>query len=189
MAPTHGSNYQSPYHGYGGCSNRCYYAYDGECDDGGPNSELSGCSYGTDCYDCGSRYRSLAETTASEPEPHPQARVKTEFLSTLPKSLNTKLIHSVAKPLADARRLFTNSCFKVTQKKGLWETCAEVEMDGYNYEECVFHHDDMHDEDTHTKKQKERIYAAEGFSLLAIVFGIIITITAFMSHKYVRSCA
>ena len=37
------------------CSNTCNYAADGDCDDGGPNSDYSGCSLGTDCTDCGSR--------------------------------------------------------------------------------------------------------------------------------------
>jgi hypothetical protein len=37
------------------CSNTCHHAYDGECDDGGVGSDHSGCSLGTDCYDCGTR--------------------------------------------------------------------------------------------------------------------------------------
>jgi hypothetical protein len=39
----------------GVCSNSCTYAFDGECDDGGPNSLFNLCAYGTDCGDCGSR--------------------------------------------------------------------------------------------------------------------------------------
>lgn len=37
------------------CSNTCRYAFDGECDDGGPGSDYRVCSLGTDCGDCGSR--------------------------------------------------------------------------------------------------------------------------------------
>lgn len=40
------------------CSNnpsKCAYPADGECDDGGPGSEWSGCVLGTDCSDCGDR--------------------------------------------------------------------------------------------------------------------------------------
>lgn len=37
------------------CSNTCQYAYDGECDDGGPNSQYSLCDCGTDCADCAER--------------------------------------------------------------------------------------------------------------------------------------
>lgn len=41
------------------CDNTCYYAYDGECDDGGRNSLTSLCDCGTDCYDCGSRNKGI----------------------------------------------------------------------------------------------------------------------------------
>lgn len=41
--------------GTGGCSNSCAYAYDGECDDGGPGAAYSVCALGTDCADCGTR--------------------------------------------------------------------------------------------------------------------------------------
>jgi hypothetical protein len=37
------------------CSDFCMFAYDGECDDGGPNSDWAVCEYGTDCFDCGVR--------------------------------------------------------------------------------------------------------------------------------------
>lgn len=37
------------------CSNTCQYAYDGECDDGGPNADYSLCPCGTDCADCAER--------------------------------------------------------------------------------------------------------------------------------------
>jgi hypothetical protein len=39
----------------GGCTDTCTYANDGTCDDGGAGSELSLCSLGTDCGDCGPR--------------------------------------------------------------------------------------------------------------------------------------
>ena len=41
------------------CDNTCVgnpsYAADGDCDDGGPDSDFGHCSYGTDCIDCGTR--------------------------------------------------------------------------------------------------------------------------------------
>ncbi len=40
----------------GRCTNTCQDAYDGYCDDGGPGSDFSICTYGTDCSDCGVRY-------------------------------------------------------------------------------------------------------------------------------------
>jgi hypothetical protein len=41
--------------GGGTCLNTCFFAYDGECDDGGPGSMYALCDHGTDCYDCGVR--------------------------------------------------------------------------------------------------------------------------------------
>lgn len=37
------------------CSNDCFFAFDGECDDGGMNSFTSLCARGSDCNDCGPR--------------------------------------------------------------------------------------------------------------------------------------
>ena len=37
------------------CTNDCYYARDGDCDDGGSGAEYAVCSSGTDCVDCDSR--------------------------------------------------------------------------------------------------------------------------------------
>ena len=37
------------------CNNGCFTAYDGICDDGGPNSSDGWCPYGSDCADCGPR--------------------------------------------------------------------------------------------------------------------------------------
>jgi hypothetical protein len=37
------------------CTNTCYWARDGECDDGGPGAMWEECTYGTDCADCGPR--------------------------------------------------------------------------------------------------------------------------------------
>ncbi|MEC7518940.1 MAG: hypothetical protein VYE22_03690 [Myxococcota bacterium] len=37
------------------CQDSCAYAGDGECDDGGPDSDYSLCPLGTDCADCGPR--------------------------------------------------------------------------------------------------------------------------------------
>ncbi|MCA9252623.1 MAG: hypothetical protein R3E58_13920 [Phycisphaerae bacterium] len=38
-----------------GCDNTCEFAFDGQCDDGGPDSDHSLCDLGTDCVDCGAR--------------------------------------------------------------------------------------------------------------------------------------
>lgn len=38
-----------------GCEDTCQYAFDGECDDGGPGAHTSACVYGSDCGDCGER--------------------------------------------------------------------------------------------------------------------------------------
>jgi hypothetical protein len=46
------------------------YSYDYECDDGGSGSEYSLCSWGTDCYDCGTRTITNEVYDASQdPEP------------------------------------------------------------------------------------------------------------------------
>ncbi|MEM9187743.1 MAG: hypothetical protein AAGF12_01105 [Myxococcota bacterium] len=37
------------------CTDTCSYAGDGECDDGGPDSQYDVCGLGTDCMDCGPR--------------------------------------------------------------------------------------------------------------------------------------
>lgn len=37
------------------CWDYCMFAYDGECDDGGPGSSYAVCDYGSDCFDCGPR--------------------------------------------------------------------------------------------------------------------------------------
>lgn len=52
-----GSSAPSPPAGVstGNCTNTCEFARDGICDDGGPGSEFSDCTLGTDCDDCGSR--------------------------------------------------------------------------------------------------------------------------------------
>ena len=39
------------------CKNTCTNAYDGDCDDGGANSDYGTCELGTDCSDCGNRYK------------------------------------------------------------------------------------------------------------------------------------
>jgi hypothetical protein len=41
--------------GGGTCLNTCYFAFDGECDDGGPGALYALCDRGTDCNDCGVR--------------------------------------------------------------------------------------------------------------------------------------
>ena len=42
--------------GEGLCTETCTYSDDGDCDDGGENSDYSLCALGTDCLDCGIRY-------------------------------------------------------------------------------------------------------------------------------------
>ncbi|MCO6437712.1 MAG: C1 family peptidase [Phycisphaerae bacterium] len=37
------------------CSDLCIFAFDGECDDGGPGADYNVCAFGTDCFDCGVR--------------------------------------------------------------------------------------------------------------------------------------
>jgi hypothetical protein len=49
------------------CTNTCLYEQDGICDDGGPGSELSDCSFGTDCTDCGGRGPSPSLPPPSDP--------------------------------------------------------------------------------------------------------------------------
>jgi len=39
----------------GGCQNTCFFADDGECDDGGEDSITNACGFATDCGDCGPR--------------------------------------------------------------------------------------------------------------------------------------
>lgn len=52
LSPWFGS---SPPRGNSGCTNTCRFAFDGECDDGGPGAVTSICDLGTDCGDCGPR--------------------------------------------------------------------------------------------------------------------------------------
>ena len=37
------------------CEDTCRFARDGDCDDGGPDSDYSVCDLGSDCADCGPR--------------------------------------------------------------------------------------------------------------------------------------
>jgi hypothetical protein len=37
------------------CLDTCFFAFDGECDDGGAGSGFDVCDFGTDCSDCGTR--------------------------------------------------------------------------------------------------------------------------------------
>ncbi len=56
----------TPTTGAAGCSDTCWWAGDGFCDDGGPGSEYAACDYGTDCTDCGAR-----DGSAPAPAPSP----------------------------------------------------------------------------------------------------------------------
>jgi hypothetical protein len=38
------------------CSDTCFYAFDGYCDDGGFGADYAVCALGTDCADCGARF-------------------------------------------------------------------------------------------------------------------------------------
>jgi hypothetical protein len=44
------------------CKNTCTNAYDGDCDDGGANSDYGTCELGTDCSDCGNRYKNRLDS-------------------------------------------------------------------------------------------------------------------------------
>lgn len=50
------------------CTNTCEYASDGECDDGGPNSDWDLCDCGTDCDDCGTRTSTECDEGGGETE-------------------------------------------------------------------------------------------------------------------------
>ena len=51
------------------CLNYCAFAYDGQCDDGGPESESAVCDYGSDCADCGPRPpREIQSASVHNPE-------------------------------------------------------------------------------------------------------------------------
>lgn len=52
------------------CTNTCRFADDGDCDDGGPNSDFDLCDYGTDCGDCGARVE-RGGCTMGAPGQHP----------------------------------------------------------------------------------------------------------------------
>lgn len=39
------------------CEDSCIFANDGECDDGGQDSQSDYCDWGTDCTDCGKRIK------------------------------------------------------------------------------------------------------------------------------------
>jgi hypothetical protein len=52
-----------------GCSDSCYWAHDGICDDGGPGAEYIDCAYGTDCGDCGPRTGDGPDAFPGEPAP------------------------------------------------------------------------------------------------------------------------
>ena len=53
------------------CSNSCNYADNGYCQDGGPSSSGNGCSFGTDCTDCGNRTVAAPPTLPPLPPPPP----------------------------------------------------------------------------------------------------------------------
>jgi len=52
----------------GSCTNTCVWAFDSECDDGGPGAEYSDCELGSDCSDCGPR-APPPPSVASPPSP------------------------------------------------------------------------------------------------------------------------
>ena len=60
----HGHHPHSPLHFFsaGLCTNTCQYAFDSDCDDGGPGAQYTACSLGTDCVDCGPRSSSHGHT-------------------------------------------------------------------------------------------------------------------------------
>lgn len=61
-----GGGSSTGYIGYSSCTNTCdnpIYIGDGDCDDGGPNSEFDFCTMGGDCDDCGVRYEGDEDCT------------------------------------------------------------------------------------------------------------------------------
>jgi hypothetical protein len=50
------------------CMNSCPFAFDGECDDGGPGAIFDVCGFGTDCEDCGPRGDSVSLSCFSSDE-------------------------------------------------------------------------------------------------------------------------
>jgi hypothetical protein len=50
---TRGRGSDGPQRGTVLCSNTCEFAFDDECDDGGPGADFDECELGTDCGDCG----------------------------------------------------------------------------------------------------------------------------------------
>jgi len=59
--------------GGSGCAESCVYASDGDCDDGGPGTEYTSCSVGSDCTDCGPRSSGppLPPSRPAPPSPPP----------------------------------------------------------------------------------------------------------------------
>ena len=56
------------------CTQTCWYASDGACDDGGCGADFSICDIGTDCTDCGPRASAAASacpSSTSPPQPPP----------------------------------------------------------------------------------------------------------------------
>jgi len=51
------------------CSNKCEYANDNTCDDGGPGSEYTLCASATDCVDCGVRSAIVTQLRAPPSAP------------------------------------------------------------------------------------------------------------------------
>ncbi|KAL3926562.1 MAG: hypothetical protein SGPRY_003242, partial [Prymnesium sp.] len=51
------------------CSNNCFFAWDADCDDGGPGAEFNHCLLGTDCFDCGTRFHSPLTPPSSQQQP------------------------------------------------------------------------------------------------------------------------
>ena len=60
-----------PYPPPGICGEDCRYTSDQDCDDGGPGSEYSICSFGNDCIDCGVRYLPSPPVLHFPPPPNP----------------------------------------------------------------------------------------------------------------------
>ena len=59
------------------CEDFCAFAFDGECDDGGPGALYDVCEYGSDCGDCGPRH--MLVPMPPHPVPHPEPMICENF--------------------------------------------------------------------------------------------------------------
>jgi hypothetical protein len=103
----------TPTHGHTAgqlCENTCQWAFDRECDDGGPGSLYNVCAYGTDCGDCGPR---AAAGGPGPVAPHPVAPhpVAPHPVAPHPVAPHPVAPHPVApSPTPSGSRMCANTC-------------------------------------------------------------------------------